>query len=137
MIALVEAGATKGHVQGFGQYVYDLPGVQAKAFADEAFRECGLSPDSYSRADNEKIVTLLRENYQHLSKHDMVDLMCAVNGKTYITNQATYNFVGFMIEWSKQEKLACTKDQKLKALLKSVYSKLTKLLNSLLNMIRT
>jgi len=103
MVELVKSGATKGKVEGFGKYMYDHSTNEAKAYAAEAFEQCGLSSNAYGRADHEQTVMFLRNNIGKLPKKELIEGMCEVNGKTYKTNQHAYNYIAMMQEWAKQE----------------------------------
>lgn len=102
-VELIESGATKGKVEGFMKYMYDASTNEAKEWANEAFEKCGMSPNTYGRADHEETVKYLRANYGKLNKKELIEGMCEVNGKTYKTNQHSYNYIAMMVEWAKQE----------------------------------
>lgn len=102
-VELIEAGATKGKVEGFMKYMYDASTNEAKEWSAQAFEKCGMSPNAYGHADHEETVKYLRANYGKVNKKELIDGMCKINGKTYKTNQHAYNYIAMMQEWAKQE----------------------------------
>lgn len=102
-VELINDGATKAKVEGFLIYAHDYSVNEAKDFAAKAFEECGMSPNTYGRADHEETVKYLREHYGKIAKKELIEGMCKINGKTYKTNQHAYNYIAMMIEWAKQE----------------------------------
>lgn len=100
---LIESGKNKGQVEGYLKYMYEMTTNEAKEFASKQFESLGYSPNMYGQADHTKTVEYLRENYGKISKQDLINGMCEVNGKTFKTNQHAYNYIPMMLEWSKQE----------------------------------
>jgi hypothetical protein len=100
---LVRDGATKGKVEGFLKYMHDASTNEAKEWSAKAFELEGMTPSGYSHATHEETVKYLRANYGKVSKKDLINGMCEVNGNTFKTNQHAYNYIAMMIEWAKQE----------------------------------
>jgi hypothetical protein len=95
---LAEDGKNKGQIEGYMKFQHDLSTAEAKEVVAEA-----LPDTARGSADWTATVEFLRENREKLNKHDLIEGMCEVNGKTFNTNQHAYNYIAMAIEWASQE----------------------------------
>jgi hypothetical protein len=101
-VAMSAKGKNKGQIEGYMKYEHDLSTAEAKQVVAEALPESARG----GSADWSDTVEFLRETHTKLSKKELIDGMCSVNGKTYLTNQHAYNYMAMAIEWAEQEQHA-------------------------------
>lgn len=92
-----DSGKNLGQIEGWLRYEHDYTVAESK----QAIKTAGLG-GSQSTADWSKTVGYLRDNL-HLDKKKLINGMCEVNNKTYLTNQHAYNYIAMAVEWAKQE----------------------------------
>lgn len=95
---LAADGKNKGQIEGYLKFTYDLSTKDVKDIVAEVMPQSGVG-----HADWTATVKFLRENVDKLTKKELIDGMCEVNGKTYLTNQHAYNYVAMAQEWASQE----------------------------------
>lgn len=96
---LFNDGKNKGQIEGYMKFQHDLSTAEAKQVVAEALPETARG----GTADWAATVEFLRANREKLNKHDLIEGMCEVNGKTFNTNQHAYNYIAMAIEWANQE----------------------------------
>lgn len=91
-------GKNIGQIEGYMRFTYNLSVKESK----EVIKKAGLSQDN-NKANWEDTVMMLRQSYGKISKTDLINKMCKINGKTYNSNQHAYNYIAMCQEWAKQE----------------------------------
>lgn len=97
--SLYEEGKNKGQIEGYLKFQHDLSTAEAKQVVAEALPDTARG----GAVDWSATVEFLRENREKLNKHDLIEGMCSVNGKTFLTNQHAYNYIAMAMEWTNQE----------------------------------
>lgn len=93
-----------GKIEGYLRYVHDMSTNEAKNFLAEIRDELGIESNGRGgTADWAATVEYLRSNIDKLEKKALIEGMCEVNGKTFLTNQHAYNYIAMAQEWAKQE----------------------------------
>lgn len=96
-INLSNDGKNIGQIEGYLRYKYNLTVAQSK----RVIKDANLSGKK-SSADWSDTVEYLIKNIDKLSKIDLINGMCELNSKTYLTNQHAYNYIPMAREWAKQ-----------------------------------
>jgi len=91
-----------GKIEGYLSYVHDMSTGERKNFLAEIKDELGIETRQGGTADWTGTVEYLRANIDTVEKKALINGMCEVNGKTFLTNQHAYNYIAMAQEWAKQ-----------------------------------
>lgn len=103
VVELLNDGMTLGKIEAYLTYEHDMTTGERKNFLAEIKDELGMESRRGGTADWKATVTYLRENFGKVEKKKLVEGMCEVNGKTFLTNQHAYNYIAMAQEWASQE----------------------------------
>lgn len=104
VVKLLNDNQPLGKIEGYLKYVHDMSTNEAKNFLAEVKDELGIeSGHRGGTADWTKTVEYLRSNIDKVEKKALINGMCEVNGKTFLTNQHAYNYIAMAQEWARQE----------------------------------
>jgi hypothetical protein len=93
-----EDGKTRGAIEGYLQFEYDMSTNDAKAKVQEV-----LGKSTRSSQDLAKVVQVVRENYNKVDKQTLIAKMMEASGGTESSMSHMYNYIKFAIEFAKQE----------------------------------
>lgn len=93
-----EKGKTRGSIEGYLQYQYDMSGSDAKELVQEV-----LGKNETSGADWTEVIAFIRENYGKMDKKELLENMCTIKGAKMSSMNHAYNYIKFAQEFARQE----------------------------------
>jgi len=103
VVKLLQDGTPLGKIEGYLAYVHDMSTGERKNFLAEVKDELGIETRQGGTADWTATVEYLRAHIDKVEKKALIEGMCEINGKTFLTNQHAYNYIAMAQEWAKQE----------------------------------
>jgi len=94
-----DKGKTRGAIEGFLQFEYDLSVNEAKNMVQAVLGKSARSGGT----DLSKVVKVVRENYGKVSKKELIEKMVKATGGAYSSMNHMYNYIRFAQEYAKQE----------------------------------
>jgi len=98
IISSNESGKTRGSIEGYISFTYDIEMSKAKLMVQEVLGKSDAASATWTET-----IAFIRKNYGKMEKKELIEGMMAIKGGTYTSMNHAYNYIKFAQEYAAQE----------------------------------